>query len=50
MTQGKSATYRHAAQIPLQTIPPGSYVVTVRAETSAAPHRPVIRRVPIEIR
>jgi hypothetical protein len=50
MAQGKSAVYRHAAQVPLTMIPPGSYFLTVRAETSAAPGRFVVRRVPIAIR
>ena len=49
-TKGKSATYRHVAPIYLPAIPPGRYVLTVRAETSAAPHRTVIRRIPITVR
>ena len=48
--KGKSATYRHVAPIYLPAIPPGRYVLTVRAETSAAPHGTVIRRIPITVR
>jgi VWFA-related protein len=48
--KGKSAAYRHVAPIYLPAIPPGSYVLTVRAETSAAPHKPAIRRIPIAVR
>ena len=49
-TKGKSATYRHVAPIHLPAIPPGRYVLSVRAETSAAPHRAVVRRIPITVR
>jgi VWFA-related protein len=48
--KGKSATYRHVVPIYLPAIPPGRYVLTVRAETSAAPHRSVIRRIPVTVR
>jgi VWFA-related protein len=50
MTKGKSAAYRHRAIIPLTTIDPGRYVLTVRAETGAAPGRPVSRQIPFTVR
>jgi hypothetical protein len=42
------ASYR--AIIPLTTIDPGRYVLTVRAETGAAPGRPVSRQIPFTVR
>lgn len=50
LAQGKSGTYRHEPPIYLPSIPAGKYVLKVRAESSGAPGRPVIRQIPIAIR
>ena len=49
-TKGKSTTYSHVAPIYVPSIPPRPLRLTVRAETSAAPHSTVIRRIPITVR
>jgi len=42
--------YRHTAPIHLPSIPAGSYVLKVRAQSSGAPERVALRQIPITIR
>jgi hypothetical protein len=48
--KGNAATYRHTAPIYLPLIPPGRYVLKVRAESSGAPGRVAVQQIPIAIR
>jgi hypothetical protein len=50
LTRGRSATFRHSGTIPLAAFAPGHYVLTVRAESTAAPGKPVIRQVLVAVR
>ena len=49
-TKDKSATYRHIGPIYVPSIPPGRYLLKVRAESSGAPGQLVVRQIPISIR
>ena len=49
-TKGKAATYLHTAPIHLPSIPPGRYVLQVRAESSGARTLVAVRQIPISIR
>jgi VWFA-related protein len=49
-TNEKSTIYRHIAPIYVPLIPPGRYLLKVRAEWSGAPGRQAVRQIPIAIR